>query len=103
MKYFQGKTKFTLLRRNLVIGLVLFLFADAQSTLRARDAFVMLSGGVSPFHNNFSQYLQARAVAIFFEKNYPPDSVWTFFGAGNVEGKKPVLADVFCVTNRDGT
>jgi len=62
----------------------------------------MLSGGNSPFDNNYSQYLQARAVAAYFEKNYPPDSVWVFFGAGNVEGQKPVLADVRQETQRDG-
>lgn len=60
----------------------------------ARDAFVMLSGGDSPFENNYSQYLQARAVLNFYERNYPSNSVWVFFGAGNVEGQKPVFADV---------
>lgn len=52
--------------------------------------------------NNYSQYLQARAIAAFLEKNYPPDSVWIFFGAGNVQGEKPVLADVCQETPRDG-
>lgn len=69
---------------------------------RARNVFVMLSGGVSPSSNNYSQYLQAKAVAGFFERNYSADSVWTFFGAGNVEGEKPVLGDVLHVSQRDG-
>ncbi len=37
---------------------------------------------------------QARGVASFFVTNYPSDSVWIFFGAGNVAGEKPVFGDV---------
>ncbi|HEX4647168.1 MAG TPA: hypothetical protein VH598_16310, partial [Verrucomicrobiae bacterium] len=80
-------------------ALVSACFAPA---LCARDAFVMLSGGDSPFDNNYSQYLQARAVASWFDQNYPRDSVWTFFGAGNVEGQKPVFGDVYRQRERDG-
>jgi hypothetical protein len=76
--------------------------AALAPSLRARDAFVMLSGGDSPFDNNYSQYLQARAVANWFDKNYPHNSVWTFFGAGNVEGQKPVFGDVYHQVERDG-
>jgi hypothetical protein len=64
------------------------------TTALGRDAFVMLSGGDSPFQNNYSQYLQARAMVAFFQKTYPPGSVWVFFGAGNVERQKPVFCDV---------
>jgi hypothetical protein len=84
-----------------LFAVVTFLVTPAPA-LYARDVFVMLSGGNSPFDNNYSQYLQARAVAAYFEKHYPPDSVWVFFGAGNVEGQKPVLADVRQETQRDG-
>ena len=66
----------------------------APASLPARDAFVMLSGGVSPWANNYSQYLQARAVVTWLEQNYPRDSVWAFFGAGNVEGREPIFCDV---------
>ena len=79
-----------------------FILLSSGPALFARDVFVMLSGGNSPFDNNYSQYLQARAVSAYFEKNYPPDSVWIFFGAGNVAGRKPVLADVRQETQRDG-
>jgi hypothetical protein len=72
------------------------------SPLPARDAFVLLSGGESEMENNYSQYLQARAMAEFFERNYPPDSVWAFFGAGNVEGAEPVFSDVYRQVKRDG-
>ena len=48
---------------------------------RAQNVFVMLSGGVNPSSNNYSQYLQAKAVTTFLERNYPLDTVWTFFGA----------------------
>ncbi len=73
----------------------------ACSPALARDVFVLLSGGNSPFDNNYSQYLQARGMADFFVHNYPRDSVWIFFGAGNVRGEKPILADVCQETRRD--
>ena len=82
--------------------LFLLMLAGNVAALNARDVFVMLSGGVSPFDNNYSQYLQALAVNAYFESNYPRDSVWTFFGAGNVEGEKPLLADVRRKVKRDG-
>jgi hypothetical protein len=69
---------------------------------KARDVFVLLSGGVQPMSNNYSQYLQAKAVAKFFEQNYPLDSVWTFFGAGNIEGQAPLFGDVMRNSRRDG-
>lgn len=62
----------------------------------------MLSGGASPLANNYSQYLQAKAVAKFFRDRYPADSVWTFFGAGNVEGQAPFFADVRKQYKKDG-
>jgi len=83
-------------------ALLLVLAACWVQNLCARDAFVLLSGGDSPFENNYSQYLQARAVAAWFERNYPPDSVWVFFGAGNVEGEPPVFGDVRRKVQRDG-
>ena len=43
--------------------------------------------------NNYSQYLQARAIADFFERECPPERTWIFFGAGNRDGVAPVLAD----------
>jgi hypothetical protein len=54
---------------------------------------VLLSGGGTPLTNNYSQYLQARAIAAFFERECPPERTWVFFGAGNREGSPPVLAD----------
>jgi hypothetical protein len=74
----------------------------AGVSLGARDVFVMLSGGASPTANNYSQYLQARAVAKFFRDRYPADSVWTFFGAGNVEGQPAVFGDVRKQYKQDG-
>jgi hypothetical protein len=69
---------------------------------RAQNVFVMLSGGVSPSSNNYSQYLQAKAVTTFLERNYPLDTVWTFFGAGNIEGQPPLLGDVRRSEEREG-
>ncbi|MDB6124363.1 MAG: hypothetical protein JWQ71_3356 [Pedosphaera sp.] len=84
------------------VALIFFLTLGCLSNLFARDVFVMLSGGDSPLDNNYSQYLQARSVAAYFEKNYPRDSVWTFFGAGNVEGQKPIFGDVRRQVKRSG-
>jgi hypothetical protein len=66
------------------------------------NVFVMLSGGASPTSNNYSQYLQARAVVRFFEQNYPADSIWTFFGAGNIEGQAPFFGDVRRQVKQEG-
>lgn len=67
-----------------------------------RDAYVLLSGGGTPLSNNYSQYLQARAVAAFFERDCPPEATWIFFGVGNREGAAPVLADARREFKRDG-
>ncbi len=79
-----------------------FCVLAAGVSLGARDVFVMLSGGASPTANNYSQYLQARAVAKFFRDRYPADSVWTFFGAGNIEGQPAVFGDVRKQYKQDG-
>jgi hypothetical protein len=84
-----------------VVALLLLLVEVCGSAI-GRDAFVMLSGGDSPFDNNFSQYLQARAVVTYFQRNYPQDSVWLFFGAGNIEGQKPVFGDVHRQVKQNG-
>jgi hypothetical protein len=87
--------------RRLVVCLVVSAAVTAQPAY-GRDIYVVLSGGISPFDNNYSQYLQARALAEYFLKHYPPGSVWVFFGAGNVDGQPPVIADVHRQVTRDG-
>src|SRR5437016_5058504 len=82
--------------------LLLALAVSGARSVQAGDAFVILSGGDSPMENNYSQYLQARAMAAFFERAYPSNSVWVFFGAGNVAGEKPVFSDVYHEIKRDG-
>jgi hypothetical protein len=84
------------------IALSLLLAVFCTPPLPARDAFVLLSGGDTQMENNYSQYLQAKAMAEFFDRNYPHDSVWTFFGAGNVEGARPVFNDVLRDVKHDG-
>jgi hypothetical protein len=69
---------------------------------RQRDAYVLLSGGGTPLTNNYSQYLQARAIAAFFERECPPERTWVFFGAGNRDGEAPVLADARRELKQDG-
>ena len=67
-----------------------------------RDAFVLLSGGGTPLSNNYSQYLQAKAFATYFERRHADRPHWVFFGVGNREGEAPVLADVRRQVRRDG-
>lgn len=74
----------------------------ALKPLTARDAFVVISGGGTPTSNNYSQYVQAHAMAAFLRERYPEEAVWTFFGAGNRAGQPPVLADVYRQIKRDG-
>lgn len=69
---------------------------------RGRDAYVLLSGGGTPLSNNYSQYLQARAIAGFFGRECPPDSTWIFFGIGNRDDAPAMLADARRETKRDG-
>src|SRR5262252_8614706 len=76
--------------------------AAGSGKTEARDAFVLISGGDSPTENNYSQYLQAKAVSKFFVQAYPTNAVWIFFGAGNVEGGKPVFSDVYRQVKKDG-
>lgn len=66
------------------------------------DVFVLLSGGVSPMANNYSQFLQAKAVSTWLERTYPDNPKWIFFGAGNLQGLRPVFSDVRRQVERDG-
>lgn len=67
-----------------------------------RDAYVLLSGGGTPATNNYSQYLQARAIAGFLEREAPPDRTWVFFGIGNRPDVPAAIADVRRELKRDG-
>ena len=58
------------------------------------DAFVILTGGGTPLSNEYSHYLQARAMSQFFRERYPAEAVWTFFGIGNRDEAPGILADV---------
>lgn len=76
--------------------------ARPAATAVPRDAYVLLSGGGTPLSNNYSQYLQAQAVAAFFERECPPERSWVFFGIGNRPDAPPILADVRRELKRDG-
>lgn len=67
--------------------------ARAVAPRGEHDAFVVLSGGGTPLSNNYSQYLQARALNDWLRERYPAQAVWTFFGAGNRPEVAPVFAD----------
>jgi hypothetical protein len=75
--------------------------AFCGQALPARDAYVVLSGGGSPLSNNYSQYVQAKNLSEYFRARYPADSVWVFFGAGNVTGQPAKLADAYKKLKRD--
>jgi len=75
---------------------------QAAGAARPRDAYVLLSGGGTPLSNNYSQYLQARALGDFLGREFPPESTWVFFGVGTRDGAVPVLADVRREVKRDG-
>src|SRR5690348_11114955 len=97
----SGMDRFDTCWRRAVRALAFLFVVAFLSSAQAKDVFVILSGGVSPMENNYSQFLQAKALSAYFRANYPPDSVWLFFGAGNVEGKTPVLGDVYHRVKRD--
>lgn len=78
------------------------LLALTAPAFAARDAFVLISGGGTPLNNNYSQYLQAQAIAAFFEQNYPADQTWVFFGAGNRSGEPVIIADTRRQYKEDG-
>lgn len=69
---------------------------------RRGDAFVILTGGGTPLTNEYSHFLQARALSDFFHARYPAEAVWTFFGIGNRTGAPGVLADVHRQTKDGG-
>ena len=72
------------------------------ATASSRDAFVLISGGGSPLTNQFSQYLQARAIAADFQRRAAPGRAWVIFGAGNRTGEAPVFGDVQQQIKRGG-
>ncbi len=78
------------------------MFVPAALPLAARDAYVLISGGGTPLNNNYSQYLQAQAIAAFFEQNYPSEQTWVFFGIGNRPGEPVKIADTRRQYKQDG-
>jgi hypothetical protein len=83
-------------------GFALLIVVGLPASAAARDAYVLLSGGGTPLTNNYSQYLQAKAMAAHLQRTYPPDSVWVFFGVGNREGEPALLGDVHKQVKEDG-
>ena len=69
---------------------------------KSGDAFVVISGGGTPLSNNYSQFLQARALNDWLRTRYADEAVWTFFGAGNRTGAPAVFADARRQLKEDG-
>ncbi len=65
----------------------------AAPVVTTGDAFVVISGGGTSLSNNYSQFLQARAMNDWLRGRYRREAVWTFFGAGNRTGAPAVFAD----------
>lgn len=101
MAYYRCLTMLPLVRLRHCL-LLLILFVPAALPLAARDAYVLISGGGTPLNNNYSQYLQAQAIAAFFEQNYPADRTWVFFGVGNRPGEPVKIADIRRQYKQDG-
>ena len=76
------------------LGIWLSFLLGTVSSVNARDVFVILSGGVSPESDNYSQFVQARSMARYFLAHYPRRDVFLFFAAGNVEGEPAKILDV---------
>ena len=74
----------------------------SSSPVAGRDAFVVLSGGGTPLSNNYSQYLQAKALNEWLRARYPAEAVWTFYGAGNQTGQAPFFSDTRKQNKEDG-
>ncbi len=87
--------------RWLAVLPILLLSLDG-APLAARDAYVLISGGGTPLTNNYSQYLQAQAIAAFFERSYPAESTWVFYGAGNRPDEQAIIADTRRQHKQDG-
>lgn len=74
----------------------------ARPAIGPHDAFVLLSGGGTPLSNQYSQYLQARAMTAFLQGTYPAEAVWVFFGMGHRPGAPAELNDVHRQFKADG-
>ncbi len=87
---------------TLVSGPAVGVAPVVRPGVEVRDAYVLLSGGGTPMSNNYSQYLQAKAVAEHFGRIAPPEATWVFFGVGNRTGEAPILADARHEVKSDG-
>ncbi|RYZ77337.1 MAG: hypothetical protein EOP05_02150, partial [Proteobacteria bacterium] len=77
---------------NRVLALVA-LVVSFQPAAHA-DQILVLSGGAAPIANHYSQYLQTKTLSDNLKTQTPGTPVTTYFGGGNAQGAKPVLADV---------
>lgn len=82
------------------IALALFL-TGLTSTVFA-DQILVLSGGISPTNNHFSQYLQTKTLFDDLSARFPEASPRVMFGAGNREGEAMILADAYRTVSKDG-
>jgi hypothetical protein len=82
------------MRKSLAVAALLLL---SRSTAFA-DQILVLSGGAAPMANHYSQYLQTKTLTENLKTQFPRTEITTMFGAGNIEGQKPVLADVHRAT-----
>ena len=74
---------------------------SGNAATRSSDLLVLVSGGGNPLSNQYSQYLQARVLAGWLQKNHQRDRVSVFFGAGNTRPGDG-FPDVHAVEQRQG-
>lgn len=85
-----------------------FLFVALLATnllgkpVSSADRFFVLSGGNSPSHNHYSQYLQTKTLADWLKKRFGKKRVDVLFGAGNSPNNPKILPDVHAKFERDG-
>lgn len=81
--------------KRFAISFISLLFIFQAFVSFASPRVLILSGGGDPVHNNYSQYLQTKALADHLRKRFGKKNVDVFFGAGNSGAKNgKVLPDV---------
>ena len=84
----------SLLLRHLLRAMAVIGFCLIEGPVAfGGDALVIISGGGTPFINEHSHYLQARALLDNLAPRFPSNAVWVFFGAGNRSGSPALYSD----------
>ncbi|OFZ51758.1 MAG: hypothetical protein A2381_18485 [Bdellovibrionales bacterium RIFOXYB1_FULL_37_110] len=81
---------------------IIFAFAFALSMhLFAKDQILVLSGGLSPDNNHYSQYLQTRLLYKYLRDRFRYKKVDVMFGVGNNTAAPLIFPDVHKINFED--